>query len=185
MEGAEIEAALGRVAKVLRTPVQMREPATLPKTSEDAARGQHDGKVLLRALGTELSRLKPGKVVGTEAASVGPPAREITLFVTDVDLFTASTDACFAELDAPRRAGVVSVRRLREVFYRRKPDPARARSRLVKEILRAAGTLAGLPECPSPDCALSPTRSVSDIDRKEEHYCAACWKRLSAGTMRI
>lgn len=187
MEGAELEAALGRVSKVLHMPLQLREPAALPKASEDTARGQHEAKLLLRTLRAELPRLKPGKTVGAEAAPAATPATgpEVALFVTDVDLFTPATDSTFAELDLAHRSGVLSVRRLREAFYRRKPDPARARSRLAKEILRAAGVLSGLPECANPDCALAPSRSVGDIDRKGEHYCAPCWKRLSAGTMRI
>ena len=185
---AEVEAALGRVAKVLHAPVELRAAATLPRGTEDVARGQHDAVALLKALRQELPRLGIAKVVGADLAA--PEAKPATpadaiVFVTDVDLFTPSTDAVMAEIEVPHRAALVSVRRLKEAFHRRKADPAKQRSRLVKEILRAAARIRGLPECSNEDCALAPTRAVMDLDRKSEHYCAPCWKRLSTGTLRI
>jgi len=184
----EIEAALGRVAKVLHAPLELRQPATLPKGAEDVARGQHNARAMLAALCAEAPRLKAVKAIGDVPSPPPSPASApvpTLIFVTDVDLFTPVTDAALGELDPPHRAALVSVRRLREAFYRRKADPGRQRARLVKEILRAAARLAGLPECANADCALASSRAVSDIDRKGEHYCAPCWKRMSSGTMRI
>lgn len=180
MDTAEVEGALARASKVLRTPAEMREATTLPKGTEDAARGQHLAGAMLALLRSELARLKVSRVVGGD-----PTAPEVAIFVTDVDLFTPTTDAVLVELDLAHRSALLSVRRLREAFYRRKADPAKQRSRVVKEILRTAARIQGLPDCGDPSCALSPTRVVSDVDRKSEHYCAPCWKRLSSGTMRI
>ena len=87
-------------------------------------------------------------------------------------------------LDSSKRS-VVSVRRQREAFYRRKADPNRQRSRLVKELLRMAGRLRGLPECTDPECVLAPTRSPCDLDMKEERFCRDCEQRLFEGTIRI
>src|SRR5262245_52982778 len=185
MEVSEIEGALGRVSKVLHARVELREPAALPKGAEDPARGQHNARVLLDGLRAQAGRGKVAKLIGEEPAAPAAAVLPALIFVSDVDLFTPVTDAALGELDAPHRVALVSVRRLREAFYRRKADPQRQRARIVKEILRAAARLAGLPECANPDCALAPTRVVGDLDRKGEHYCAACWKRLSSGTMRI
>jgi len=189
MDVGEAEAALGRVSKVLHAPVELRETVPLPKGTEDAARGQHGSQQFLSAIRGELIRLKTTKLVspdGVAAAPAGPPAASVAaVFVTDVDLFSPTTDAVISELDPAHRAAVVSVRRLREAFYRRKADPGKQRSRLVKEILRATGRLAGLSDCNDAGCSLAPTRSLADVDRKSEHYCAPCWKRMSAGTMRI
>jgi predicted Zn-dependent protease len=108
----------------------------------------------------------------------------VTVFVTDVDLFTASTEGVLAFLDAPHRAALVSLRRLREAFWRRKADPARQRARLVKEILRATGRVSGLPECNDALCVVSPGDTLADLDRMSEAFCASCWKRLASGTVR-
>lgn len=185
MEVSEVESALGRVAKVLHTRVELRESAQLPRGAEDPARGQHNARILLAALGAEAARLKVVRTIGEEPTPPPAAGAPALIFVTDVDLFTPVTDAAFGEIDLPHRAALLSVRRLREAFYRRKADPPRQRARIVKEVLRAAARLAGLPECANPDCALAPTRVVADLDRKGEHYCAPCWKRLSSGTMRI
>jgi len=182
MDPAELEAAAARVSKVLNAPVELREAARIPRGSEDVARGQHLAPVMLAALRSELVRLKTSKQVGSGAA---PAPGGVTVFVTDVDLFTASTAAVIVELDAAHHAALLSVRRLREAFYRRGADPGKQRSRLVKAILRATARLSGLHDCSDPGCALAPTQAVVDLDRKSERYCAACWKRLSSGIIRI
>lgn len=189
MDVAEIEGALGRVAKVLHAPVELREAAPLPRGTEDPARGQHRAQPLLQALRADLVRLKTTKVAGADGvvapAPPGPPHSTVAVFVTDVDLFTPATDAVFADVDAAHKVAIVSIRRMREVFYRRKSEPAKHRARLVKEVLHAVGRVAGLAACGDPGCALAPSRSIADVDRKSEHYCAACWKWMSAGSMRI
>ena len=80
---------------------------------------------------------------------------------------------------------MLSVRRLREAFYKRKADPTRQRTRLVKLSLYALGRVRGLPECRDAGCALSATASLADIDMKPEKFCAACWRRMTTGAFRI
>jgi predicted Zn-dependent protease len=77
------------------------------------------------------------------------------------------------------------VRRLREAFYRRKADPVKQRSRLVKELLRMAGRLRSAPECTDPKCVLAASKMFADLDLKEERYCRQCSLRLFEGTIRI
>ncbi len=187
MDAAELWAAAARVAKVLHGPVELRDAAALPKGLEDPARRQFPALAMIAALRIELPRLAPSKVVGGEGSdpSASPVPGGEAVFVTDVDLFTPSTEAVLAEVAVPQHAAIVSVRRLREAFYRRKADPATQRARLVKEILRVVARLRGLPECGNADCALSATRALADIDHKSEHYCAPCWKRLSSGAIRM
>lgn len=187
MDPAEVEAAAREVSKVLHRAVELREPAPLPRGTEDAARGQHPAGPLLAELRAALPRLAAKKLVGGAAAAspVATPSPDASVFVTDVDLFTPSTESVLYELDPARRAALVSVRRLREAFYRRKADPTRQRARLVKQMLYAIGRLQGLPECADSACALAATPALVDLDRKAERYCAACWRRLSAGVLRI
>jgi archaemetzincin len=182
----EVSAALSRAAKVLHRPVELREPLPVPRGSEDPERGQHRAAVLMTRLGTEVLKLKPGKLVGASDPDAKPPFQpDGFLFVSDVDLFTAKTEGVVAALLSAKHCAVISVRRLREAFYRRKADPNRQRARLTKEILRMAGRLAGLSECSDPECVLAPSRTIPDIDAKEERFCRGCEQSFFEGTMRI
>lgn len=184
---SEVEAALARVAKVIRKPVELRETAPLPGSSEDPSRGQHRAAELLASLRAAMAPLRVSKLVGaaTDGSPVPVPSPDATLFLTDVDIFGPNTEGVFSVHAPDKRAAVISVRRLREAFYRRRADPHRQRARLVKEILRAIGRLQGLPDCGDPTCAVSPTQAVPDIDRKAERFCGPCWRRLSGGAIRL
>lgn len=183
----EVEGALGRVVKIINRPVELRQSVPLPSRSEDTTRNQHLAEVFLAEVRRALPRLAVSKLVG--AAVTGSPVAtakpDAAIFVTDVDLFTRTTVGVFGELDRAHGAALLSVRRLREAFYRRKADTAKQRGRLVKQILRATGLLRGLPDCRDPSCAMSAAQAVADIDRKRERYCAACWRRVSEGAFRI
>jgi archaemetzincin len=192
MDPSEVEAAAARIAKVLNTSVTMRQPAPVPKAGDDPARGQHLAGPFLAELRGQLLRLTVAKVVGPPAApeTKGGPApaanrADVTLFVTDVDLYKPQTDGAFGDIDPVSRVAVVSVRRLREAFYKRKVDPAKARARLVKLGLYALGRAHGLPECRERGCALFTTTALADIDMKPEKYCASCWRRMTTGAYRI
>lgn len=195
LDPAEVEAAAARIAKILNKPVAVRRTASVPKAGEDAARGQHLAGPFLGDLRSQLARLPVVTSVGAPPAPApatpgGPPAApgpaaDASIFVTDVDLYKAQTDGVFGDVDAVAHVAVLSVRRLREAFYRRKADPARQRARLVKLALYALGRSLGLPDCRDAGCALSPTSSLADIDMKPEKYCAACWRRMTTGAYRI
>ena len=187
MDIMEVEAALSRVAKVIHKPVELRESAPLPRGSEDTRRGQHRAAEFLAAVRAKVPPLKVQKLVGADVqgSPVATPSPDATIFVTDVDLYTPDTEGVYSLLQPPRKSAVISVRRLKEAFYRRRADPKRQRARLIKEILRAIGGLKGLSDCNDPACVLSPTQVLPDIDRKAERFCAVCWKRLSTGVIRL
>lgn len=189
MDPAEVEAAGARLAKVLNKPVTLRQPAPVPRAGDDPARGQHLAGPFLAELRGQLARLPVAKVVGAApAAPAAEPAAATpaaSLFVTDVDLYKPQTDGVFGDIDAVAHVAVLSVRRLREAFYKRKADPVKQRARLVKLALYALGRARGLPECRDAACALLTTASLADIDVKPEKYCAACWKRMTTGAFRI
>ena len=127
-----------------------------------------------------------GKVVGsTDPEAKAPPRPIAVVFVTDVDMFTKNTDGVFAALISAKKCAVVSVRRLREAFYRRKADPTRQRTRLVKELLRVAGRMYGMAECGDPQCALAPSKTIADVDAKQERFCRPCEQALFEGRIRI
>ena len=48
-----------------------------------------------------------------------------------------------------------------------------------------AGRLAGLSECADPECVLAPSRTIPDIDAKEERFCRVCETKLFEGRMQL
>lgn len=189
IDPAEVEGAATRLAKVVNRTLELREPAPVPRASEDVARGQHRAGPMLAELAAGLVKLKAVKLVGGATGAAPSPLAvavpDAVLFVTDVDLYTPNTDSVFGDLAPRSRAALISVRRLREAFYRRKADPAKQRARVVKTLLHAVGRIRGAADCRDPRCAMAPTVALADIDTKDEKYCAACWKRISTGTLRI
>jgi len=181
MDPLEVEAVAARIAKVLNKPVALRQAAPVPKAGDDPARGQHLAAPFLAELRGLLPRLPVVKTVGG-TASLGP---NVTLFLTDVDLYKPNTDGVFGDIDAASHVAIISVRRLREAFYKRKADPAKARARVVKLALYVLGRALGLPECVDRACAMVTTTSLADIDMKPEKYCASCWRRMTTGAYRI
>jgi archaemetzincin len=181
MDPLEVEAVAARIAKILNKPVALRQTTPVPRAGDDPARGQHVAGPFLAELRAQLPRLAVVKTVGGDAA----PAASATLFLTDVDLYKPNTDGVFGDIDAASHVAVVSVRRLREAFYKRKADPAKARARLVKLSLYVLGRALGLPECADRACAMVTTSSLPDVDMKPEKYCASCWRRLTTGAYRI
>jgi archaemetzincin len=186
VDGDELKAAVTRAVKVLHQPVEVREPLPVPRGAEDPARGQHRAADVIQRLGNEVRKLKQGVLVGADDPEAKPPFQvDGYVFVTDVDLYTARTDGVMAALISRLHCALISVRRQREAFYRRKADPVRQRARLVKELLRMAGRLRGMRECGDPECVLAPSRSVHDLDTKEERFCRNCEAQLLEGKIQI
>jgi archaemetzincin len=198
IDPAEVEAVAARLAKILNQPVLLRQAAPVPKAGDDPARGQHLAGPFLGELRAQLNRLPVVRSVGAPATAApgspppgspppvpAPAAVDTAIFITDVDLYKPQTDGVFGDVDAVSRIAVLSVRRLREAFYKRKADPARQRGRLIKLALYALGRARGLPDCRDAGCALSATTALADIDMKPEKFCAACWRRLTTGAYRL
>ena len=186
VDAEDLEAAVARAVKVWRRPFEVREPLPVPRGSEDVERGQHRAAVFMNRLGSEVLKLKPGKLVGSSDPEAKTPFQpDGFIFVTDVDLFTAKTEGVVGALITSKHYAVISVRRLREAFHKRRADPNRQRARLNKELLRMAGRLAGLPECGDPECVLASSKALVNIDTKEERYCRDCEQRLFEGKMHI
>jgi predicted Zn-dependent protease len=188
IDADELQAVLSRAAKVLREPLELRGALPVPQGVEDTGRGQFRAATLMTRLKSMVPQLGPGKLVGSagETTAAKPQLNPgAHIFITDVDMFTEKTDGVLAALLSSKKLAIISVRRLREAFYRRKSDPVKQRARLVKELLRMVGRLRGLRECSDPKCALASSRMLADLDLKDERYCRACEQRMFEGTMRI
>jgi predicted Zn-dependent protease len=185
IDPAEVQAALHLVARAFKSPVELRDALPLPRGTEDVARGQHKAAALLTSLRLAGGRAKKVTFIGEDDSGVEGTGKACLVLVTDVDMYTPDTEFVFSLIAAASGAGLVSVKRMREAFYRRKSDPDKQKARLAKEILRCAGQLVGMPECGDPRCGNASTRNLQDLDTKKVRLCAPCWRRLSTGTMSI
>ena len=183
----DLEPVLQRAVKTLRQPVELRPRIDLPTGIEDPTRKQFRAAKLIQTLHEQRFRVtKSGQMIGDPDGNTIPRGKpELWIYITDADLYTAKTDGVFAALSRKSDTAVVSVKRLREAFYRRPADENKQRSRLIKEILRMFGRLNGLPQCPDPTCVMSISRGVPDLDTKREMYCRACASVLFEGRIQI
>jgi archaemetzincin len=103
------------------------------------------------------------------------PGRGKVLGVTDVDLFIPILTFVFGEAQLGGRAAVVSTARLLDGALR---DERLLVERLAKEAVHELGHALGLVHCAVPECAMSRSASVREVDRKKGALCRDCLSRL-------
>ena len=187
IDAEELRLTTARVAKLLRSPLEIRGQLPVPQAAHDTERGQFRASEVMKAARSMTPQLNSGALVGVEGDDHGKPPLKTDgyLFVTDVDLFTANTDGAFSALISKAGLAISSVRRLRESFYRRSAELTKQRSRLVKEMARMGARLRGAKECSVPACLLSASKHLADLDLKEEKFCRNCSQLLFEGTVKI
>jgi predicted Zn-dependent protease len=105
----------------------------------------------------------------------------VRIGVTDTDLFAGQKDYVFVFVEPNYRRAVVSIRRMKEAFWKRKSDPPRQQTRLVKELIGAVALAAGaVPTCPA-----SSARGPLDIDQKSERLCPNCDRKVHGGALKL
>ncbi|MDH3626934.1 MAG: hypothetical protein OEV00_02230 [Acidobacteriota bacterium] len=183
----EVEASLQRAARALRQPLELRGSIPVPQGIEESERGQFRASLLMQKLRGMVPQLGQGKMIGPEGATDERPPFKTDgyVFVTDADLYTANKDTVYAALKSAAGLSVVSLRRIREAYYRRKADPVKQRNRMVKEIIRMVARLRRAPACGDPKCVLAASEMIADLDTKEEKFCRSCSQRLFEGRVSI
>lgn len=215
MDKVELDAAAKRVAKNLGIGVELAAAAPLPTGHFDASRSQSDARKIIGAVpptappkvrpapgttadptSTRAAMLSPMESWGSKAtpeaptAPAGAPvlkglAHPIKVGVTDADVYVGFRDFTYAFAEPAYRRAIVATKRMKEAFWRRKSDPARQQTRLVREISGAIALAAGAPECPNPTCPASFARGPLDIDQKGDRLCENCDVKLRGGTIRL
>jgi predicted Zn-dependent protease len=146
---------------------------------------------------TRAATLSPAESWGSRvhgAASATPaPGREtpskpmppVRVGVTDTDIYTDKRDFVFTHAEPENRRAVVSTRRLKEAFWKRKSNPALQQTRLVREIVGAVALAAGAAPCEDPACAASSAKSPMEIDRKTDRLCPVCERKVRGGPLHL
>jgi len=133
--------------------------------------------------------ITPGAAPSPAARREGPAAPSglsapIRIGVTDADLYTERREFVFTYADPSGRRAIISTKRLKEAFWKRKSDPPRQQNRLVREIVGAVALAAGSAPCEDPNCAAFVASSPLDIDRKSDRLCPNCDRRVRGGTLK-
>ena len=107
------------------------------------------------------------------------PVAEITLFVTEHDLFADRLNFVFGEAELGGKRAIISLYRLRPEFYGMK-DGELFKERAIKEAMHELGHVFGLIHCRNPSCVMYFSNSILDTDRKSWKYCELCLAKLKS-----
>lgn len=157
VDAGDLETMEEFLASSLPLRIERCAPVALPESSYLPKREQYDGSALLRY-----------------ALEQGPPAADRVLLVTELDLCIPMLTFIFGQAQLDGRAAIVSLARLRPEFDGLPPDPALTRERLCKEALHELGHTFGLTHCTDPECAMSLSINIANIDRKSADLCRDC-----------
>src|SRR5206468_11868333 len=117
-------------------PVNVAPPRPAPGTTADPTATRAATLSPAESWGSRVHGPPPSAAsAGREAPKV--PFGPVRVGVTDTDLFTEKRDFVFVHVEPEYRRAIVSTRRLKEAFWKRKSNPALQQTRLVREIVGA------------------------------------------------
>ncbi len=158
---AELEEAFGLAAR-------WGPALVVPSDAFHRSRGQYLAAALLEA----LSGVPPGEFLRI-------------LGIADIDLFAPGLNFVFGQALMGGRDCVISLVRLRPLFYGLPPDELLFRERTVKEAVHELGHTFSLEHCSDPACVMRFSNSLSDTDRKSRRFCPRCRSLLERGLGRL
>lgn len=128
----------------------------------------------------ETGQLRSGDVVDALVARAdalrSDGSRLWSLALADADLGAPGRTFVFGEATVRGCCAVVSLARLADPGEN--PGSPRLRARLLAEATHELGHVAGLEHCDRGACAMTPTATVEEVDRRGGELCARCMSLL-------
>lgn len=109
---------------------------------------------------------------------IKPEDFDLTLGVTDVDIYVSELNFVFGEADIFSGATVISLTRLKQEFYGLQRDSRLLQERADKEAIHEIGHVYGLDHCPNSKCIMYFSNNLRDTDRKGPGFCNKCRDKL-------
>ncbi|MEA1905119.1 MAG: archaemetzincin family Zn-dependent metalloprotease [Candidatus Hadarchaeota archaeon] len=104
--------------------------------------------------------------------------QEKIFVITNEDLYAPGLNFVFGQAQCPGAVAVMSLCRLYPTFYGQKTDRELLLERATKEAVHELGHTLGLRHCTNPECVMSFSNSIIDVDRKKQTFCETCRGRL-------
>lgn len=127
----------------------------------DSQRKQYHADKMLESTASE-STYKKGKL----------------LAITSKDLYSENLNFVFGQARCPGKEAIISLHRLNPEFYGQKKNKNVFHNRAAKEAVHELGHTFGLGHCMDPECVMSFSNSIVDVDRKKLEFCEDCRERL-------
>lgn len=104
--------------------------------------------------------------------------------ICDVDIYAPNTEYVFNIADIERKVAVVSITRLKPIYYNMYQDENIFWGRVIKEIFHTLGRLYGLEHCYRAECVMFLSNTILSVDIKSNRFCGDCRKLLQIATER-
>jgi archaemetzincin len=110
--------------------------------------------------------------------SVEAPEVSIILAIVGVDLYSPGLNFVFGKAQCPGNFAIVSLHRLDPIFYGGDHNDDLLLERATKEAVHELGHSLGLGHCSNPECVMSFSNSIMDVNGKKSDFCESCRGRL-------
>ncbi len=101
------------------------------------------------------------------------------IVLTEEDIYIPVFKYVFGAADLPGSCAVVSLKRLRQEFYKNPPDLRLFYKRVDKTVLHELGHTFGLTHCRNRHCVMYSSTRIVDTDFKSSMFCHHCFNLLA------
>ncbi|MFX0072234.1 MAG: archaemetzincin family Zn-dependent metalloprotease [Candidatus Hermodarchaeota archaeon] len=141
----------------------------LEESDYDRIRKQYDASAILKKLVKHISHKQYFRTLG----------------IVDEDIYSRFLNFVFGIAIIPKPEfrkfsgiALISITRLREIFYRRKDNDPLFELRVLKEAIHELGHTFGLKHCDN-RCVMKFSNHLADTDNKPPKYCEGCYLKLN------
>lgn len=126
----------------------------------------------------ERDQYEASEMLEYALSSLSVPEGDKILAVTPVDLYSKDLNFVFGQALRSGRIVLLSLHRLKPEFYGEDEDRELFLDRAAKEATHELGHAFGLGHCDRPECVMSFSNSILNVDEKGASFCEKCGDKL-------